>query len=59
MPSNVKRSEDHPGEQEPAEDHSHVRPAGSKRTDIPPGTWSETAEEVDESFPASDPPGNY
>jgi Protein of unknown function (DUF2934) len=36
-----------------------VRPAGRKEMDMPPPTWSKTDEEVDESFPASDPPGNY
>ena len=39
--------------------HTYVRPAGRKKMDIPPATWSKTDEEVDESFPASDPPGNY
>ena len=59
MSENEKRSEDHPVEQKPAEDHTHVRPAGRKKMDIPPRTWSITDEEIDESFPASDPPGNY
>jgi hypothetical protein len=36
-----------------------VRPAGRETMDMPPSTWSKTDEEVDESFPASDPPGNY
>lgn len=40
-------------------DPAHVRPAGRKTMDMPPATWSKTDEEVDESFPASDPPGNY
>ena len=35
------------------------RPAGRKKMDIPPSTWSKTDEESDKSFPASDPPGNY
>jgi Protein of unknown function (DUF2934) len=39
--------------------HTYVRPAGPKKMDNPPSTWSKTDEEVDESFPASDPPGNY
>lgn len=40
-------------------DHTYVRPAGRKTMDLAPSTWSKTDEEVDESFPASDPPGNY
>ena len=40
-------------------DHTYVRPAGRKEMDNPPSTWSKTDEEIDESFPASDPPGNY
>ena len=46
---------------EPGEtaDHTHVRPAGRKKMDMAPATWSKTDEEADESFPASDPPGNY
>lgn len=43
----------------PGEDPAYVRPAGRKAMDMPPATWSKTDEEVDESFPASDPPGNY
>ena len=31
-------------------DHTHVRPAGRKKMDLPPSTWSKTDEEVDESF---------
>jgi Protein of unknown function (DUF2934) len=42
-----------------ARDHTYVRPAGRKTMDAPPSTWSKIDEEVDESFPASDPPGNY
>lgn len=41
------------------EDPDYVRPAGRKTMDMPPASWSKTDEEVDESFPASDPPGNY
>lgn len=36
-----------------------IRPAGPEAMDAPPEDWSETDEEGDESFPASDPPGNY
>lgn len=48
-----------PEHQIEAEDHTYVRPAGRKEMEVPPRTWSKTDEEVDESFPASDPPGNY
>ena len=40
-------------------DVTSVRPAGRKKMAMPPSTWSKTDEESDESFPASDPPGNY
>ena len=40
-------------------DHGFVRPAGRTEMDMPPSRWSKTDEEIDESFPASDPPGNY
>lgn len=36
-----------------------VRPAGREKMDMSPGDWSKTDEKSDESFPASDPPGNY
>ena len=36
-----------------------VVPAGPREMDIKPKGWSRTDEELDESFPASDPPGNY
>ncbi len=48
-----------PEHRDQPEDHSYVRSAGRKEMDAPPKTWSKTDEEVDESFPASDPPGNY
>ncbi len=37
----------------------HVRVAGRKEMDLPPRKWDKVDEEADESFPASDPPGNY
>lgn len=37
----------------------HVRVAGRKEMDMPPRQWDKVDEESDESFPASDPPGNY
>jgi hypothetical protein len=36
-----------------------VRDAGPGAMRDPPKNWSKTDEEDDESFPASDPPGNY
>ena len=52
-----------PEHRDPAEDleenHTYVRPAGREEMNAPPKTWSKTDEEADESFPASDPPGNY
>lgn len=37
----------------------HVRVAGRKEMDMPPRRWDIVDEQSDESFPASDPPGNY
>jgi hypothetical protein len=43
-----------------AEDQgTQVRDAGPQAMRDPPNGWSKTDEEDDESFPASDPPGNY
>ena len=36
-----------------------VRPAGAESMRDRPRRWSKLDEEIDESFPASDPPGNY
>lgn len=36
-----------------------IRDAGPECMTDPPPEWDQTDEEVDESFPASDPPGNY
>lgn len=36
-----------------------VRAAGPDQMRDPPPDWTETDERGDESFPASDPPGNY
>lgn len=41
-------------------DHRTVRDAGPESMrDTPTRGWSKTDEELDETFPASDPPGNY
>ncbi|MDX1291492.1 MAG: hypothetical protein R3265_01675 [Hyphomonas sp.] len=39
--------------------HKKVRPAGAENMEHPPEDWDEVDEELDESFPASDPPANY
>ena len=36
-----------------------VRAAGTREMKNPPRHWDMTDERTDESFPASDPPGNY
>ena len=36
-----------------------VRPAGPESMRDPPKHWDDVDEQADESFPASDPPGNY
>ena len=40
-------------------DHRYVRAAGRKEMSAPPRHWDRVDETVDESFPASDPPGGY
>jgi hypothetical protein len=40
-------------------DPNYVRPAGPRQMKLPLKRWTKTDEEIDESFPASDPPGNY
>jgi len=42
-----------------AHEHRYVRPAGRREMTAPPRTWDSVDEAGDESFPASDPPGNY
>lgn len=36
-----------------------VRNAGTDSMTAPPKRWDKVDEQADESFPASDPPGNY
>ncbi|KGJ01971.1 hypothetical protein EQ718_18730 (plasmid) [Paracoccus versutus] len=36
-----------------------IRPAGRRQMENPPRHWDIVDEQGDESFPASDPPGNY
>jgi uncharacterized membrane protein YebE (DUF533 family) len=38
---------------------AQIRDSGADAMRDKPDTWSKTDEESDESFPASDPPGNY
>ncbi len=52
-PAPVKGAED--AEKAP----DHLRVAGRKEMDMPPRRWDIVDEQGDESFPASDPPGNY
>jgi len=49
----------HPAAEKGSTPGTNVRPAGPKKMDMPPRRWTKTDEEIDESFPASDPPGNY
>jgi hypothetical protein len=37
----------------------HVRDAGPQNMQAPPNRWDSVDQTIDESFPASDPPGNY
>lgn len=40
-------------------DYRYVRSAGTREMSAPPRRWDRVDEAVDESFPASDPPGGY
>lgn len=39
--------------------HRYVRSAGTAEMTAPPRHWDRVDEALDESFPASDPPGGY
>lgn len=43
----------------PKDSPVQIRPAGSESTADEHEEWDEVDEQVDESFPASDPPANY
>jgi hypothetical protein len=58
-PSKPEARKERPAEERGSTPGSGVRPAGPEAMRMPPGRWSKTDEESDESFPASDPPGNY
>ncbi|QPM92389.1 hypothetical protein [Pseudooceanicola algae] len=59
--ASVKQQPEALEESEPRDDKKsdYIRPAGPKEMENPPKRWTETDEEVDQSFPASDPPANY
>ena len=47
-------------ENQPHDCNTAIRDAGPEAMRDPPeGEWTETDEDLDESFPASDPPGGY
>ena len=43
----------------PKDSEVQIRPAGPDAQGTKPKKWDKQDEESDESFPASDPPGNY
>lgn len=47
------------GQKKPPPPKTKVRDAGPDAMNNPPKKWDETDQTSDESFPASDPPGNY
>lgn len=56
---NTKQPGELPSDAEKDNEEKQVRNAGPGQMRNPPQTWTLVDEESDESFPASDPPGNY
>jgi len=56
--NDATQQEENAGESADVPD-DYVRVAGRKEMQMPPKKWDKVDEESDESFPASDPPGNY
>lgn len=56
---NTKQPGELPSDAKEDAEDKQVRDAGTKEMRNPPRTWTLEDEESDESFPASDPPGNY
>lgn len=50
---------DKPKPPEPKVEKKPVRDAGPEAMKTPPKRWDGVDQQADESFPASDPPGNY
>lgn len=48
-----------PAEVMPSSPVADVRDAGPQAMNAPPRRWDMVDQQADESFPASDPPGNY
>lgn len=51
--------EEAPPLNQPVKKPARVRDAGPEAMTAPPKRWDMVDQQADESFPASDPPGNY